>query len=136
MERLGGTLGRAAVGVVLAAAVGGCVAAAAGAAAGAAGAIAYTDRGAKADIDASVAEVIAATDATFDELEIQPTSRTLEEGDGGAVIRGEEGDTDVTVSIETGDNGLTRVQVTAREDVVAYDRDRAKEILRSIVDRT
>lgn len=45
-----------AIALGLTAALGGCAAAALGAAAGAAGAIAYTERGARSQVDASVAD--------------------------------------------------------------------------------
>lgn len=136
MQRTRGALGPVALGLVLALPVTGCVAAAAGAAAGAAGAIAYNQRGAEADLHASVAKLVAATDAAFHELEIQTTSRRLEEGEGGAEIRGDEGETEIVVSIDPAGEALTHVEVTARKNVVAWDRDRAGEILRSIVART
>jgi len=128
-----GVLGRLLLGAVLVAGMGACAAAAVGAAAGAAGAIAYTERGATSNLDAPVEDVIAATDKVFMRMGIVRTSRTLDDDGEEAEITGEEGDIEVVVSIERNDDGLTNVQVTASENLVEYDRDRAEEVLRGII---
>jgi hypothetical protein len=117
----------------LIATTGGCIAAAAGAAAGAAGAIAFTQRGAETNLEASLDETVQATERVFDGMDIVLTERT-ESGDTDVTLTGETGDTTVVVEIGPGADGLTHVHVTARESAVDYDTDRAEEVLRRIVE--
>lgn len=121
-----------AIALGLTAALGGCAAAALGAAAGAAGAIAYTERGARSQVDASVAESAAATEAVFEEMGITITGRETEEGRA-VEIRGESGEMNVNVSIERDD--VTEIEVIAREGAIDYDKDYARSVLSRIVGR-
>lgn len=114
--------------------IAGC-AAAAGAAAGAAGAIAYTERGVTSEVDASVPEVVRATEATFRDLGIRVTRRETEEDGTEVEIEGESGDMDIQVDIERDDPPTTEVSVYARKNVVDYDRDYARSILQRIITR-
>lgn len=118
----------------LSAALGGCAAAAVGAAAGAAGAIAYTERGASSQVNASVAESTAATEATFEDMGIAVTGRETE-GDREVEIRGERGEMDVNVHIEREDAGSTQIDVVATEGTLDYDRDYARSVLSGILER-
>jgi hypothetical protein len=122
------------LGLLVALTSGACAAVAVGAAAGAAGAIAYTQRGAETNLDATLAETVAATEAVFAEMDIVVTERN-EKGDTEVQLTGETGDTEVVVDIGPGADGLTYVHVSAKEDVVDYDPDQAEEILRRIVQR-
>jgi hypothetical protein len=110
----------------------GCLAAAG--AAGAAGAIAYTQRGAETRLDASVAEIGAAAEAVYGAMEIRITRRSSAEDGSESELTGMRDEMEVVVRAEAGDDGLTHVQVTAREGVVEYDRDYAEEVLRRIVE--
>lgn len=116
-----------------AAAAAGCWTAA-GAAAGAAGAIAYTERGARSQVDASVGEAVAATEAVFRDRGIRTTEREVDDGDE-IELEGQIGDRDIDVDIEREDPGVTEIEVTVQESIVEYDRDEARAILQDIVAR-
>lgn len=109
--------------------------AAVGAGAAAAAAIVYDDRGAKSNIASSVDATVAATEAAFRDLGITLTERKTESD--GMELKGAQGDWKIVVDIER-DPGdpLTEVEVTVSKDQVNYDKSRAEDILRAILDRT
>ena len=109
-------------------------AAVAGAGAAAAAAIAYNDRGATSNVDVSVVRLANATERAFRDMGIALTERKTE--DDGIELKGAEGDWKIVVDIErdTGDP-LTEVEVTVSKDQVNYEKSRAEEILRAILNR-
>jgi hypothetical protein len=109
-------------------------AAVAGAGAAAAAAIAYSDRGATSNVDVSVARLANATERAFRDMGITLTERKTE--DDGIELKGSEGDWKVVVDIErdAGDP-LSSVEVTVSKDQVNYEKSRAEEILRAILNR-
>lgn len=110
-------------------------AAVAGAGAAAAAAIGYSDRGATSSVDVSVGGLANATERAFRDLGITLTEREPE-GDG-IELKGEEGDWKVVVDIERdpGD-ALTEIEVTVSKDLVNYEKSRAEDILRAILQRS
>lgn len=111
----------------------GCIAAAA--AAGAAGAIAYTERGANSEVNASVNTLLQATEATFSEMNIVIVERKTAENGTEVELKGNRGDLDVTVSIHQDNPPTTKIDVTAKRNVVDYDRDYARDILQRVLKR-
>lgn len=109
-------------------------AAVAGAGAAAAAAIAYSDRGATSNVDVSVARLANATERAFRDMGITLTERKTE--DDGIELKGAEGDWKVVVDIErdAGDP-LSSIEVTVSKDQVNYEKSRAEEILRAILNR-
>jgi Protein of unknown function (DUF3568) len=112
----------------------GCVLAAAGAGAG--GAIYLTTRGAESLVNAGVEDVAGAVDETFQELDIQRTGASTEDGGDERQVRGSKGDLEVTVDFRRESPTTTKVEVTAREDVAEWDKDYAKRVLAQIVKRS
>jgi len=113
--------------------VGGCIAAAAGA--GAAGAVYITERGAEAQIAASVSRSADATRQVFQEMSISETKSSNEQ-DGGVEKRSIEGklsDREIEVDLKAQGSG-TNVDVVAKKTVVTWDKDLAKKILNRIVE--
>ena len=111
----------------------GCIAAAA--AAGAAGAIAYTERGANSEVNASVNTLLQATEATFSEMNIVIIERKTAENGTEVELKGNRGDLDVTVNIHQDNPPTTKIDVTAKRNVVDYDRDYARDILQRVLKR-
>jgi hypothetical protein len=122
---------RAALMVALAFSTTGCLAAAAAAGAGAA--IGYSERGAKSDVGAPVATVVANSRAVLREMGF--TLGSGSEGNNTTVV-GTKGDMRVTVDIESEDNGASsEVYVFAREGNLDWDRDLSRDILSRIMAR-
>ena len=112
----------------------GCIAAA-GAAAGAAGAVAYSERGARSEVAASADSVVGAVETTFSSMEIAITERSRKEDGSETHLKGKKGDIEVSVDITRDQSPTTKIQVTARRNLVDYDREYARDILRKILDR-
>ena len=109
-------------------------AAVAGAGAAAAAAIAYSDRGATSNVDVSVVRLANATERAFRDMGIALTERKTE--DDGIELKGSEGGWKIVVDIERdADDPLTSVEVTVSRDQVNYEKSRAEEILRAILNR-
>ncbi|HUE76295.1 MAG TPA: DUF3568 family protein [Longimicrobiales bacterium] len=115
--------------------VAGCAAIAAGAI-GAAAAIEYTDRGAESYVDASISEVASATESAFRSMGITIEERRSEPEEAEIEIKGDDGDWKVVTDIEGDrDAGRTHVEVTVSRNMVDYEKSRAEDILRAILDR-
>ncbi|HLB54933.1 MAG TPA: DUF3568 family protein [Gemmatimonadales bacterium] len=119
---------------VLAAATSACVLAAAGAGAG--GAIYVTDRGVQSVVAAPVEQTFLAVREAFRALEVTETKSTSEQ-DGLLQKRSLEGktqDRDVQVDLRTEGTG-TKVDVVVKKSAVTWDKDFAKRLLNTIVER-
>lgn len=109
----------------------GCVAAAAAAGAGAG--IYLTNQGAESMVSAPIAQVADRARIVMQQMDIAPTGTQMN-GDGSErELKGKTGDTEVTVELESQDDGTTRVEVTARDNLVNYDKDLARDIVQRIV---
>jgi hypothetical protein len=109
-------------------------AAVAGAGAAAAAAIAYSDRGATSNVDVSVTRLANATERAFRDMGIALTERQTDEE--GIELKGSEADWKIVVDIERdADDALTEIEVTVSKDMVNYEKSRAEEILRAILNR-
>ncbi|UCC84850.1 MAG: DUF3568 family protein [Gemmatimonadota bacterium] len=129
--RLSSTLERNFIALVASLVLSGCIAAAAGAGAGAG--IYYTSRGVESIVAASVDATFAAAESAFEHFEIEQTSMKVEDGGAKRELEGksEARGVDVTVKFEEQDEG-TRIEVTARESLVEWDKDFAREIAAKI----
>lgn len=116
-------------------ALSGCVAVAAGAGAGAG--IYYTSRGVESVVPASIDATFAAAERAFRHFEIERTAMKEEEGGARRELEGksEERDVDVKVKLEQRGEG-TLIEVSARESLVEWDKDFAREIVQKIVEFT
>jgi hypothetical protein len=110
----------------------GCLAAAA---AGAAGGVYLTSRGAEAVIEGSVDDVAARAESVMGEKNIVKQDESTEDQGAKHVLKGKDGDLDVTIEINRETPTTTKVEVTARENLAEWDKDYAKQVLNRIVQK-
>jgi len=109
----------------------GCFLLAAGAGAGAA--VAYTNRGASANIEGGVNAVFDRATRAFGTMSIAETGRATEDSGNTRRLVGKLGDHEVTVEIQRQSDNVSAVEVTAKKNVVDYDKEIAKKVLESMV---
>jgi uncharacterized protein (DUF58 family) len=114
----------------LAGALPACVAAAAGA--GAAAGAYLTSRGAESQVNMSVDAVAKRVPGVFSQYNIVPVGNKTEDQGDKRTFEGKRGEMDVTVNIERQGDGVSKVEVTARENMAEWDKDFAREILSKI----
>ena len=110
----------------------GCLAAAA---AGAAGGVYLTSRGAESVVQGSVDEIAGRTEAVMGEMGIVKEGESTENQGDQQVLKGKQGDLDVTIEIERESESTAKVEVTARENLAEWDKDYAKDVLNRIVQK-
>jgi hypothetical protein len=112
----------------------GCAAAAVGAGGAAAG-IAYTSRGAEGHISGSPADVDRRAHAVFQQMGITPTENVSKDGGKEKKLVGKTKDREVTVEINKGEGGTSKVEVVANKGPLnmGWDKDYAKDVLTRIV---
>jgi hypothetical protein len=110
----------------------GCLAAAA---AGAAGGVYLTSRGAEAVIEGSVDDVAARAESVMGEKNIVKQDESTEDQGAKHVLKGKDGDLDVTIEINRETPTTTKVEVTARKNLAEWDKDYAKQVLNRIVEK-
>ena len=108
----------------------GCVAAAA---AGAAGGIYLTSRGAESVIEAPVDELAGRAETVMSEMGIVKDGESTSDQGQRHVLKGKQGDLDITIDIEKDSESTAKVEVTARKNLAEWDKDYAKEVLNRIV---
>jgi hypothetical protein len=108
----------------------GCLAAAA---AGAGTGIYLTTRGAASTVEGSVATVASRTRSVMGEEGITISETKSENGGDKQEFKGTKGDLDVTVTLERESPTLTKVEVTARENLAEWDKEYAQRVLNKIV---
>lgn len=121
---------RTAIALALAAAAltgSGCFLLAAGAGAGAA--IAYDKRGANAQLAGTVNATFDKAVAAFGSNGVNETGRGTEKSGDVRTLSGKKGDLEVTVEMKRVSENVTAVEVTAKKNVVEYDREVAKQVL-------
>ncbi|MGD2217409.1 MAG: hypothetical protein PVJ64_11650 [Gemmatimonadales bacterium] len=131
--RLSGTVSRSCATLLAPLALSGCIAAAAGAGAGAG--IYATTRGVESVVSASVDATFAAAESAFEYFEIEQTSMKVESGGAERELEGrsEARAVDVRVKFEEQGSG-THIEVTARKNLVEWDKDFAREVVAKIVE--
>jgi hypothetical protein len=107
----------------------GCLAAAAGAAGG----IYLTSRGVESLVAAPVDQVAANAEAVMSEMDIVKNGESTENDGDKHVLKGKQGDLDVTIDIERESDSTSKVEVTARENLAEWNKDYAKEVLNRLV---
>jgi Protein of unknown function (DUF3568) len=109
----------------------GCFLLAAGAGAGAA--VAYTNRGATANIEGNVNSVFDRAVRAFGTLSIAETGRATEDSGNTRRLVGKMGEHEVTVEVQRQSDNVSAVEVTAKKNVVDYDKEIAKKVLDTMV---
>ena len=112
----------------------GCFAAAV-AGAGAGTGIYLTSQGAGSIVNGSMSEVAGRTRQVFSDMGIQVAEQTTETGEKIEFV-GKSGDLDVKVKIEPEGAGTTEVDVSARRNLVEWDKAYAQQVLKRIVARS
>jgi hypothetical protein len=112
----------------------GCFLVAAGA--GAAGAIAYTNRGATSVVAGTVDQVFERAVAAFQQAGIAETGRSTEDNGRQRKLIGTKGVNEVTAELNRTSDSTTKVEITAKESAVEYDKEMAKDILNRILTTT
>jgi hypothetical protein len=109
----------------------GCFLVAAGA--GAAGAIAYTNRGATSVVSGNADQVFNRAVAAFQQAGIAETGRATEDNGRQRKLTGTKGEYEVVAELNRSTDSTTKVEITARKNVVEYDKEMAKDILNRIL---
>ena len=112
----------------------GCFLVAAGA--GAAGAIAYTNRGATSVVAGTVDQVFNRAVVAFQQAGITETGRSTENSGKLRKLIGKKGEVEVTAELNWTTDSTTKVEITAKENAVEYDKELAKDILNRILTMT
>jgi hypothetical protein len=124
------TLSIALLGLI--ASLSGCVAAGA-AAAGAGSAVYLTTRGAEATVEGPPDDVERRARAVFGSEGIPVTGSQIENSGDKREIKGTKGDLDITVTVQRQGPQASKAEVTARKNLVSWDKDYAQQLLQKIV---
>jgi protein-tyrosine-phosphatase len=109
----------------------GCLATAAAAGAGAG--VYLTSRGAESIVDGPVDQVEQRARAVLQQEGIDVTGTQTENSGAKRELKGKKGDLEITVTMETQDAKTTKTEVTARKNLVTWDKDYAQQVLGKIV---
>jgi hypothetical protein len=109
----------------------GCAAAAP---AGAGAAVQLTDRGASSLLEASLEQTAQRTRRAFSDLGIR--MKEVETRGNERTFKGVARDMDVTAVLDRAQNGVIRIEVTARRNAVTWDKEFAQRVLTRIVRRS
>jgi hypothetical protein len=110
----------------------GCLAAAA---AGAAGGVYLTSRGAEAVIEGSVSDVASRAESVMSDEGIVKEDESTEDQGAKHVLKGKDGDLDVTIEVRRETEKTAKVEVTARKNLAKWDKDYAKRVVSRIVEK-
>ena len=132
MERIGKTTMRCVLLLGVAGVLPGCIAAGA-AAAGAGTGMYLTSRGAESIVAGPVDQVERRARAVLAEEGVNVTGTQSEESGNKRELKGTKGDLEVTVSMERQDAQTTKTEVSARKNLVTWDKDYAQQVLSKIV---
>jgi len=119
----------------LASGISGCVAATA-AAAGAGTGVYLTSRGAESIVKGPIDQVETRAKAVLEQEGVTITGTQTEQSGDKRELKGTKGDLEVTVSMERQDTGTTKAEVSARKNLVTWDKDYAQQVLNKIVQQT
>jgi hypothetical protein len=109
----------------------GCVAAAAGAGAGTG--VYLTSRGAKGVVNGTVTDVVARARVVLEQNGVEVNATRSEQKGDQQELEGKKGDLDIKVTLEKESATTTRAEVSARKNLVTWDKDYARELLDKIV---
>jgi hypothetical protein len=110
----------------------GCLAAGA-AAAGAGTGVYLTSRGAESIVDGPVDQVEQRARAVLQQEGVNVTGTQTEKSGDRRELKGTKGDLEVTVTMERQDAKTTKTEVSARKNLVTWDKDYAQRVLGKIV---
>ena len=110
----------------------GCVAATA-AAAGAGTGIYLTSRGAESTVNGPIDQVEQRARAVLQKEGVNITGTQTEQSGAKRELKGTKGDLEITVSMEQQGTGTTKAEVSARKNLVTWDKDYAQQLLGEIV---
>ena len=111
--------------------VNGC--ASAGADMGVAGPVSLTERGASSTVEASLEQASERTRRAFSAMGIR--MKEVETRDHERTFKGVTRTLDVTAELDRNEQGVTRIEVTARRNAESWDREFAQRVLSRIVRR-
>jgi hypothetical protein len=80
-----------------------------------------------------VDQVAANAEAVMSEMDIVKNGESTENDGDKHVLKGKQGDLDVTIDIERESDSTSKVEVTARENLAEWNKDYAKEVLNRLV---
>ncbi len=112
---------------------GGCVAAAAG---GAGAGYYFTSRGVGSSIAAPVDDVAVRTQAVFAQEGIALTAETTQPTAEKRSFKGQKGDLEISVELERQGDATTKAEVSARKNLIEWDKGYARNVMDKIVQST
>jgi protein-tyrosine-phosphatase len=112
-----------------------CVAAGA-AAAGVGSGIYFTSRGAESVVAGPVDQVEKRARAVLEQEGVRITGTQSEKSGDKRELKGTKNDLDITVTMERQDAQSTKTEVSARKNLVTWDKDYAQQLLGKIVKQT
>jgi hypothetical protein len=110
----------------------GCVAAGA-AAAGVGSGVYFTSRGAESIVDGPTDQVERRARAVLEEEAVRITGTQTEQSGDKRELKGTKNDLEITVTMERKDAQSTKTEVSARKNLVTWDKDYAQQLLGKIV---
>jgi len=113
----------------------GCVAAGA-AAAGAGTGMYLTSRGAESIVNGPIDQIEKRARLVLEQEGVNITGTQTEQSGDKRELKGTKGDLEVTVSMEKQGSGTTKTEVSARKNLVTWDKDYAQQVLNKIVKQT
>jgi hypothetical protein len=113
----------------------GCAAAVVGGA-GAASGIYLTSRGAESVVEGPVDQVAARAKSVMNEMDIVQDEQSSKDQGAKREFKGKKGDLDVTVRLESQSTKTTKVEASARKNLVEWDKDFAKDLVSRIVEKS
>jgi len=111
-----------------------CVAAGA-AAAGAGGGLYFTSRGAESIVDSPIQQVESRARTVLEQEGVAITGTQTEQSGDKRELKGKKGDLDISVTMGR-QGSQTKTEVSARKNLVTWDKDYAQQILSKIVKPT
>jgi protein-tyrosine-phosphatase len=132
MSKLSKTSARWVLLLGLASALPGCVAAGA-AAAGVGSGVYFTSRGAESILDGTPEQVETRARAVLEKDGVRITGTQTEKSGDKRELKGTKNDLDITVTMERQDSKSTKTEISARKNLVTWDKDYAQQLLSKIV---
>ena len=132
MSKLSKTSARWVLLLGLASALPGCVAAGA-AAAGVGSGVYFTSRGAESILDGPPDQVERRARAVLEKEGVRITGEQTEKSGDKRELKGTKNDLDITVTMERQDSKSTKTEISARKNLVTWDKDYAQQLLSKIV---
>jgi hypothetical protein len=91
--------------------------------------------GVDGDVKGSVTDTQKRTEEVFHDLGISQVGSSVENSGAKQTLKGQKGDTEVTVTINRGNSNTSHVEVTANQGALKWNKDYAQNVLTSIVQK-